>query len=211
MPVDTCFTERISKQSVDIPDLETIASRTNVLDAFCEGTSVGKGLFAAEAVEEGSIVAAFSGNWDWHEENDEGHFPYENPYVITLGVYTVRGPLGRGICSRYLACDASAFALSYDMLEKGHFINTCHPRSLDPQYRYPNCIWAVLLDDFQLDCKVKPNAYLYVKTCRDVKKHEQLLLDYHWLLAVEKGHWCLDRNCGNCVDGLSSFFQKSFV
>jgi len=196
--------------TVSIPDGTPIPSDTKLVymsrleKAGCESEPIGQGLFLTQDVHPGEVVAKFPGSPRWFEVNNDGDIDIpDTEYVFVLGLFDVIDSTGMGTCERYLAWDSLPYTFRgevgdddiYRSPTKAHFINTYHPRSLQECYRKYNCVWGVKYDHLVLDVRTQPNAELYAISIKQLNANQQLLLDYHWYLAYEKGNWCLNRDC----------------
>lgn len=191
----------------EIPTLESLANKTVISNAVCEGKSIGEGLFLAESAEAGEIVAQYPGNPTWEILDSEGNLPFANKYVFELGTFTVMGDSGKRTVKRSLVWNPILEIRKYDFHKRAYAINTSHPRSLESKYRYTNTIYGIQIINLTLDCKVRPNVNLFIVTLKKLEPRTQLLLDYHWHLSWD-GFWCLDNNCRLCVEGLKDFVAK---
>lgn len=214
-PSSAFLTVRID-EGASLPSDDRLMEITEVKRASCELEHIGSGLFLTQDVDQGQIVAKFPGAPEWYEVNEDGDLNIpDTEYVFVLGLFVVIDNTGVGTCERYLAWDSLPYVLRGEVGDakitgspnKAHFINTYHPRTLTKSYRFYNCVWAVKYDHLVLDVRVKPNAELYVITVKHLPAKEQLLLDYHWYLAYSRGHWCLNKECFHCKDGLEEFMK----
>jgi hypothetical protein len=198
----------IISKDYPIPSAADLGHKVEVADAFCEGLPIGKGLFLSHQASSGDILAKYPGTPEWHIPENEEALDFNTEYVFILGKFTVIGEMGRSVVERELLWNAYAYKDSYNLMEKAQFINTSHPRSLEKNYRKPNCVWGIkYTNSIELDARVTPGLDLYILSIKEMEIGTQLLIDYHWFLAW-KGLWCLDRECDKCVEGLLQFTES---
>lgn len=169
-------------------------------------------------VECGEIVAEYSGETFWVEENEAAEISGRGKYVFFLGPMHV--PETRGDPPRrwFVAIDAA------DTRAEGwnvaHMINTSHP-CLVPPWNTSNCVFCVYIDELRLAVSEKPRIRLFAQATRQISRPPratsgqlddfELRLDYHWQLAYEAGLWCLDTNCDFCIESLHDFAVRMYT
>lgn len=171
-----------------------------------EENSIGFGLFANhDGFEVGDIVARYPGNPEWHEPNREGNLRCFTEFTFNLGSFQILSTRENTIVNRILAWNVTDIPeKGQKHWKRGHYANTSHPRSLQLNYREPNAVWGIKIHKFEMKENERPNIKLFLIATKHIPRYNQILIDYHWVLAW-KGFWCLDDSCGNCVEGLKWF------
>lgn len=193
--------------------LESLPSETRDDALYIRQTpEAGRGVFlkAGYVLTPGDVVTKYPGNaLRWRRE---GNLPTLSSYAFLIGPVKVQGDTGKW----FAYVDAQQFALDGTMTrssEMGHMVNTSHP-CLPSPYNVPNCAFGVYFEGKKLTEKTRPKVYLYIVCTTnlfspvDGSRDVQLLVDYHWLLASERGKWCERETCRPCVSAALSFFKR---
>lgn len=177
---------------------------------MAETPEAGRGVFLKPGyvLNPGDIVTAYPGVVRWCRETN---VPALSAYGYLIGPVKVRGSTNKW----YAYVDAERFAHgdTHEMSSNlGHLFNTSHP-CLPRPYNSPNCAFGVYFKGSRLSEKARPKVSLYIVCTQRVESpvdrvgSVQLLVDYHWLLAFEKGKWCGNTACRPCIRAAFSFFQ----
>jgi hypothetical protein len=187
-----------------------------IRDATFENNEpIGKGLFvkAGSELRPGDLITEYPGVPRWKTTHKaKGYVGPHQKYIFVLGPFVVLG--GRGPCKRCIVWEIDSAKTKLDIHRCAHLVNTYTPRSLHPGYRSQNCCWAFDVSGLQLDCRIKPNITLYLVATTYMRgsgrssQSTQLLADYHWFLAYERGIWCSDSRCTLCIEGLDAYIQR---
>jgi hypothetical protein len=162
----------------------------------------GVGVFATDDLDHLEIATEYGGGPIWTAKEDNDYPRGSATYVFRCGPFRVR--FGSR-CSevrqrRYLEWDGRR-ETSRRTSRCGHLVNTSHPRLPAPK-NYLNCVFGVYVDKLVPSARTFPNARLFVVCARRIQKGEELLLDYHYMLAYESGNWCLSESCEFCVSAM---------
>lgn len=198
------------------PDSLTGSSKIQIKPSP-ETAGMGVYVKAGQRIEPGEILTEYPGpaKWMTEAEIDYQDKQRRNPYVFSLGPFKV--PRTTGIEQLYLCWDASSVRYDATSVNCGHLLNTMSPVMASP-WNVENCVFALYLNDLNLfDATGNlPEAHLYImSTCvidgrglSDDNNTEELLLDYHYVLASEFGLWCLQLGCSLCKSNLLHFVKK---
>lgn len=169
---------------------------------------------AGSEIRPGNVITEYPGvpRWKTIHKAKRDMGPHQK-YIFVLGPFVVRG--SRGPCRRCIVWEIDSKTTEIDLRRCGHLVNTYSPRSLHPGYRRQNCCWAFDVCGLELDCRIEPNITLYLvatsylRGSNRITQDSQLLADYHWFLAYERGIWCCDSQCDLCIEGLDAYLRKN--
>jgi hypothetical protein len=174
----------------------------------------GNGLYVKEGqiLETGEFIAEYPSDPEWIATNKQGEVPEDiaNEYVFSVGPFR----FGRGgyYCLIWGKDINHMNAIDY-LPKRGHLINTSHPAQQD-YMKITNCVFAVYVNDLILDLMVTPRARLFVVCASrviggvEIHARYELRCDYHWVLAYQRGEWCFNDKCRECLHGLLDFVTR---
>jgi hypothetical protein len=162
-----------------------------------ETRTAGNGLFLAAdrpRIEPREVLAEYPGGAEWVPEED-----YHSIKPDDLTYVFVHGPVR---CSSetnmYIVWNPCVSPL--DTSCKACYANTSHP-ALGPPYTLNNCVWGLYFgDNYVNDTSTLPDVRLFIVACRMISPSEEILLDYHWQLALQSLISCGDLKCVGCYE-----------
>jgi hypothetical protein len=163
----------------------------------------GVGVFATDTLLPKEIATEYGGGPEWTAKEDTEYPRGSATYVFRCGPFRVRC-CSRGSTvrqRRYLEWDGRREKPSTRTSRCGHLVNTSHP-SLPAPADCLNCVFGVYVDTLVPSARTVPSARLFIVCARPIEKGEELLVDYHYMLAYESGFWCLNESCQFCMSGI---------
>lgn len=159
-----------------------------------------------EVLHAGDVVTRYGGEprWVTREELFDIETKGNNVYLYSFG------PFFFDHTNHYVLWDARARARQdLDVAACGHLFNTAHP-CLSGTWQKANMTFGIYSNDLALRRDLQPKIDLYILTLQEVRGDglAELLLDYHWQLTQQFGHWCGDFDCQNCLFSLSMFIRS---
>lgn len=199
--------------TIDFDILHDMESPIILQEAFVNGKSIGDGLFVSqpEGVDCGTLLTRYPGKPHWYKGNLKGDISAEDDFTLTIGIFRVLNETGQRYVDRVLAWNPGVESELGDTHYENmlaHKVNSSIPTSLDENYRTPNALWGIRIQEMFFDCNSTPNVELWLIASRQISAGNQVLADYHWVFAFREGNWCLDTQCMHCVDGLRSFVRN---
>jgi hypothetical protein len=169
----------------------------------------GRGVFASVALEPMVIATEYGGGPEWSSKDETEYERGAQKYVFRIGPFHVRVPGCSGSSRRrsYLEWDGARETGPVPTHRCGHIVNSSHPR-LSPPNNFPNCVFAVCVDDLVLSTARPPRARVFVACARRIEAGEELLLDYHYMLAYDMGFGCGSETCLSCLSALVHYCNE---
>jgi hypothetical protein len=184
------------------PDMQ-LGSKIEVKDSPLGG----KGVFATSTIEPQEVITEYGGGPIWTEKEEEEYGRGDSKYVFRLGPFGVRVRGTSKRMRRYVEWDG-ARDLDRTVLRRcGHLVNTSHPLSPAPN-DYLNCVFGVFAERFELSSASLPDVSLYIVCARRIEAGQELLVDYHYMLAYEIGYHCRSDKCTLCMHGLVHYVDE---
>jgi hypothetical protein len=179
---------------------------------------IGYGVFVKEgcSLNSGEVITEYPGPVEWRTTEQltrDARGSSRNKYVFSLGPFVVPHHVNSVdvhlVWGRRTVTPATARFV--DTLRCAHLVNSSHPL-LERPWCSENCVLGIYLNNLRLN-QNRPLARMFLVCVRPVVGptvpiygpiHE-LRIDYHWMLALEKGFWCLRTDCERCLENLSDF------
>ncbi len=188
------------------PQSPVLRDNSSSVEVFHVSNEVGHGLRVAEnsSINSMDIVTEYPGTRTWLSASRSRNTSTSSVYVYQIGPFSIPNMASK----YYIFIDAAPYIHDHgyrpNLKSCAHIANTSHPQIVAPG-NYPNCVWALYAHNLELDIAKSPDVKLYIMAMNSLGPGTELLLDYHWQLAYDRGFWCLDRRCEHCIDGLLHF------
>jgi hypothetical protein len=147
------------------------------------------------------VLAEYPGDPEWMTEEEYNSIkPDDLTYVF------VHGPVQCDVDTKmYIVWNPNVNPL--DTSSKACYANTSHPAYGHP-YTINNCVWGLYFGENYVNIpSTPPDIRLYIVACRDILPSQEILLDYHWQLSLNRLISCGDLSCVGCFENCALYMS----